>query len=77
MLLPAPPSILIMAKTKYMCAVAALVVAAVLSFLSFHATNDITANMLILVAQFLMYSLTLFGFGELANRMIKTIKNER
>lgn len=59
---------------KQYCAVCALIVAAVLSLLSFNATQDITANMLILIAQFLMYSLTLFGFGELAERIYKALK---
>lgn len=58
-----------MERAKQACAITALGVAAILSLLSFHITNDITANMLILVAQFLMYSLTLFGFGELVRKI--------
>lgn len=58
-----------MERAKQACAITALGVAAILSLLSFHVTNDITANMLILVAQFLMYSLTLFGFGELVRKI--------
>lgn len=61
---------------KELSAVAALLVAAVLAFLSFGTADTLTANMLILVAQFLVYSLTLFGFGELANRLMKTFKHE-
>lgn len=61
---------------KELSAVAALLVAAVLAFLSFGTADTLTANMLILIAQFLVYSLTLFGFGELANRLMKTFKNE-
>lgn len=63
-----------MKQAKTYCAVGALIVAAVLALLSFHATTSITANMLILVAQFLMYSLTLFGFGTIAERIYKTLK---
>ena len=55
-------------------AVAALFVAALLSVLSFHTTQDVTANLLILIAQFLVYSLTLFGFGEIANMLINRFK---
>ena len=58
-----------MEKAKQYSAIGALLVAAILAFLSFKQTNDVTANMLILIAQFLVYSLTLFGFGELANRI--------
>lgn len=60
-----------MESAKTYSAVAALAVAAILAFLSFHIKEEITANMLILVAQFLMYSLTLFGFGELASKIYK------
>ena len=63
-----------MEKAKTYSAVGALMVAATLAFLSFHTKNDITANMLILVAQFLMYSLTLFGFGEMANKLYNKLK---
>lgn len=62
-----------MERAKQACAITALGVAAILSLLSFHITNDITANMLILVAQFLMYSLTLFGFGELVRDIRKKL----
>lgn len=60
-----------MESAKTYSAIAALAVAAILAFLSFHIKEEITANMLILVAQFLMYSLTLFGFGEIARRIYK------
>ena len=63
-----------MKLAKQYSAVGALIVASVLSFLSFNATQDVTANLLILIAQFLVYSLTLFGFGELAERLYKTLK---
>lgn len=59
-----------MKLAKQYSAVGALIVAALLSLLSFNATLDVTANMLILIAQFLVYSLTLFGFGEIANMLI-------
>ena len=59
---------------KQYSAVGALMIAALLSLLSFHTTQDVTANMLILIAQFLVYSLTLFGFGEIANMLINRFK---
>ena len=63
-----------MKLAKQYSAVAALFVAALLSVLSFHTTQDVTANMLILIAQFLVYSLTLFGFGEIASMIINRFK---
>ena len=63
-----------MKLAKQYSAVAALFVAALLSVLSFHTTQDVTANMLILIAQFLVYSLTLFGFGVIANMLINRFK---
>lgn len=63
-----------MKLAKQYSAVGALIVAALLSMLSFNATQDVTANMLILIAQFLVYSLTLFGFGELAQFILKNVK---
>lgn len=63
-----------MKLAKQYSAVGALIVASILSFLSFNATQDVTANLLILIAQFLVYSLTLFGFGELAERIYKALK---
>lgn len=63
-----------MKLAKQYSAVGALIVAALLSLLSFNATLDVTANMLILIAQFLVYSLTLFGFGEIANMLINRFK---
>ena len=63
-----------MKLAKQYSAVGALMVAALLSLLSFHTTQDVTANMLILIAQFLVYSLTLFGFGELAQFILKNVK---
>lgn len=63
-----------MKLAKQYSAVGALLVAALLSLLSFHTTLDVTANMLILIAQFLVYSLTLFGFGEIANMLINRFK---
>lgn len=63
-----------MRLAKIYSAVGALIVSAILAMLSFKATQDITANMLILIAQFLVYSLTLFGFGELAQFILKNVK---
>lgn len=63
-----------MKLAKQYSAVGALMIAALLSLLSFHTTQDVTANMLILIAQFLVYSLTLFGFGEIANMIINRFK---
>lgn len=63
-----------MKLAKQYSAVGALIVAALLSLLSFNATLDVTANMLILIAQFLVYSLTLFGFGELAQFILKNVR---
>lgn len=66
-----------MNKVKTYCASGALLVAAILAFMSFNVMNDVTANMLILIAQFLVYSLTLFGFGELANRIYKALNPKK
>lgn len=63
-----------MKLAKIYSAVGALIVSAILALLSFQTTQDITANMLILIAQFLVYSLTLFGFGELAQFILKNVK---
>ena len=63
-----------MKLAKQYSAGGALMIAALLSLLSFHTTQDVTANMLILIAQFLVYSLTLFGFGEIANMLINRFK---
>ena len=63
-----------MKLAKQYSAVGALMIAALLSLLSFHTTQDVTANMLILIAQFLVYSLTMFGFGETANMLINRFK---
>ena len=63
----------ISAKTLY--AGVGLAVASLLALLSFHRIGDITGNMLILVAQFLLYSLTLLGFGEIVRYIIYTVKS--
>lgn len=63
-----------MERAKIFSAVGALVVAAVLAFLSFASEDDVTANMLILIAQFLVYSLTIFGFGEIAKKLYNAKK---
>ena len=63
----------ISAKTLY--AGVGLAVASLLALLSFHKVGDITGNMLILVAQFLLYSLTLLGFGEIVRYIVNTVKS--
>lgn len=63
----------ISAKTLY--AGVGLAVASLLALLSFHKIGDITGNMLILVAQFLLYSLTLLGFGEIVRYIVSTVKS--
>lgn len=63
----------ISAKTLY--AGVGLAVASLLALLSFHRIGDITSNMLILVAQFLLYSLTLLGFGEIVRYIVKTVRS--
>jgi len=63
----------ISAKTLY--AGVGLAVASLLALLSFHKIGDITSNMLILVAQFLLYSLTLLGFGEIVRYIVNTVKS--
>ena len=55
-------------------AAAALAAAIFLGVASFYETNDITTNLLLLIAQFLMYSLTLMGFGEIVKYITKTLK---
>ena len=66
-----------MAKIKNIYAGAALMAAIAIGLLSFLKLDDITANLLILVAQFLLYSLTLLGFGELVEFVLKHIKNRQ
>ena len=61
------------AKTLY--AGVGLAVASLLALLSFHKIGDITSNMLLLVAQFLLYSLTLLGFGEIVRYIVNTVKS--
>lgn len=38
--------------------------------------DRVTGNILLLVAQFLLYSLTLLGFGEIVKYIIKITKSE-
>lgn len=59
---------------KTLMAAAALAAAIFLGVASFKATTDITANMLLLVAQFLLYSLTLMGFGEIVKFITKNLR---
>lgn len=60
--------------SKTIMAAAALAAAIFLGVASFHETSDITKNMLILIAQFLLYSLTMMGFGEIVKYITKTLK---
>lgn len=55
---------------------AALGAAIALGLLSFFQTGSVTTNMLILVAQFLVYSLTMVGLGEAALKLLTLLKNE-
>lgn len=60
--------------SKTIMAAAALAAAIFLGVASFHETSDITKNMLILIAQFLLYSLTMMGFGEIVKYITRTLK---
>ena len=53
---------------------AGLATAITLSAASFSVINDITANMLILIAQFLVYSLTMAGLGATVEKILKSLK---
>lgn len=64
-----------MMKSKTLMAVAALATAIGLSIASFCVTNTITANMLLLVAQFLVYSLTMAGLGAAVEKILSILKN--
>lgn len=66
-----------MTSIKNIYAGASLMAAIAISLLSFFKLDDITANLLILVAQFLLYSLTLLGFGELVEFVLKHLKNQQ
>lgn len=61
-------------NSKSIMAAVSLAAAIFLGVASFKATNDITTNMLILIAQFLLYSLTMMGFGEIVKYIMKTLK---
>lgn len=58
---------------KVLMAAASLAAAIFLGIESFRQTETITSNMLILVAQFLMYSLTMMGFGEIVKYITKNL----
>lgn len=60
-------------KTRNIMAVAALATAILLSAASFFYTNTITANMLILIAQFLVYSLTMAGLGATVHKILSDL----
>lgn len=52
-----------------------LTAAVAVGFLSFFRLGDISANLLILVAQFLLFALTMAGFGRLAEQIISLLRN--
>lgn len=56
-------------------AVAALATAIGLSVASFYVTNTITANMLMLIAQFLLYSLTMAGMSAAVHKILQILKS--
>lgn len=60
--------------SRTLMAGAGLATAITLSAASFAVTNDITANMLILIAQFLVYSLTMAGLGATVDKILKSLK---
>lgn len=62
-------------KSKTFMAVAALATAIALSVASFCVTNTITANMLMLVAQFLLYSLTMAGMSSAVHKILQILKS--
>lgn len=62
-------------KTKNFMAVAALATAIGLSIATFCVTNTITANMLMLVAQFLLYSLTMAGMSAAVHKILQILKS--
>lgn len=59
-----------MGKLKSICGVLALFTACGLGASSFYCTYTITANMLVLVAQLLLYSLTIWGFADVVKYII-------
>lgn len=62
-------------KAKTTMAVAALATAIGLSIASFVVTNTITANMLLLIAQFLVYSLTMAGMSAAVEKILQILKS--
>lgn len=59
-----------MGKLRSICGFLALLTACGLGVSSFFFTYTITANMLILVAQLLLYSLTIWGFADVVKYII-------
>ena len=59
-----------MGRLKSICGVLALLTACGLGASSFYCTYTITANMLVLVAQLLLYSLTIWGFADVVKYII-------
>lgn len=52
----------------------ALLAAIALAFLSYCTADDLTTNVLLTIAQFLMYSLTMMGFGEIVKFIMDKLK---
>lgn len=59
-----------MGKLKSICGVLALLTACGLGASSFYCTYTITANMLVLIAQLLLYSLTIWGFADVVKYIV-------
>lgn len=65
-------------KVRHLYAGIALGAAVLLGLLSFLLHDgEITANMLILVAQFLLYSLTMVGLGTAVVKILEMIRPKR
>ncbi len=59
-----------MTRLRSICGLVALLTACGLGIASFYCTYTITANMLILIAQLLLYSLTIWGFADVVKYII-------
>ena len=62
-----------MGKLKSICGMLALLTACGLGASSFYCTYTITANMLVLIAQLLLYSLTIWGFADVVKYIINNM----
>lgn len=61
-------------SAKTLMAFIALLAAIGLAFLSYCTADDLTTNVLLTIAQFLMYSLTMMGFGEIVKFIMDKIR---